>query len=80
MSVPGRRTDASGVVTDFTYEPKGNLASMAQSTIVCHLANAALLAGETVYWDKTKNDIVGRAGRYTQSYYREYRKPWKLEV
>ena len=30
LGLPGRRTDASGVVTDFTYEPKGNLASMAQ--------------------------------------------------
>jgi len=61
-------------------QPRANLSSVAQSTIVCHLANAALLAGETVRWDKAKNDIVGRAGKNTQSYYREYRKPWSLPI
>lgn len=61
-------------------QPRSNLASMAQSTIVCHLANAALLAGETVTWDKAKMDLVGKAGKDTQSYYREYRKPWKLPM
>jgi predicted dehydrogenase len=61
-------------------QPRSNLASMAQTTIVCHLANVSLLAGETVRWSKEKMDLVGRAGRETQSYYREYRKPWKLPV
>ncbi len=29
-------------------QPRSNLASMAQTTIVCHLANVSYLAGETV--------------------------------
>ena len=33
-----------------------------------------------MHWDKAKNDIVGKAGRDTQSYYREYRKPYKLPM
>jgi predicted dehydrogenase len=61
-------------------QPRSNLASMAQTTIVCHLANVALLAGETVHWSKEKMDIVGKAGKDTQSYAREYRKPWKLPI
>lgn len=61
-------------------QPRSNLASMAQTTIVCHLGNVSYLAGETVHWDKSKMDLVGKAGRDTQSYYREYRKPWKLPV
>jgi predicted dehydrogenase len=61
-------------------QPRSNLASMAQTTIVCHLANCSILAGETVHWDKAKMDIVGKAGKETSSYYREYRKPWKLPV
>lgn len=61
-------------------QPRSDLHSMAQTTIVCHLANAALLGGETVRWDKTKMDIVGRAGKNTPSYSREYRRPWKLPI
>ena len=61
-------------------QPRSNLASMAQTTIVCHLANVALLAGETVHWSKEQMDIVGRAGKDTQSYHRPYRKPWKLPI
>lgn len=59
-------------------QPRSNLASMAQTTIVCHLANASLLAGGTVHWSKEKMDIVGRTGKETLSYARPYRKPWKL--
>lgn len=61
-------------------QPRSNLASMAQTTITCHLANAALLAGETVRWDKAKMDIVGKAGKNTLSYQRAYRKPWSLPI
>ncbi|MCC2671410.1 MAG: putative dehydrogenase [Armatimonadetes bacterium] len=61
-------------------QPRSNLASMAQTTITCHLANVSLLAGETVRWSKEKMDLVGKAGKDTQSYYREYRKPWKLPI
>lgn len=61
-------------------QPRSNLASMAQTTIVCHLANVSLLAGEAVRWNKAKMDLVGKAGRDTQSYERPYRKPWKLPM
>ena len=61
-------------------QPRSNLASMAQTTIVCHLANVSYLAGQTVHWSKEKMDLVGKAGRDTGSFYREYRKPWQLPV
>ncbi len=61
-------------------QPRSNLASMAQTTMVCHLVNASYLCGETVHFDKAKMDIVGRAGKQTQSYFREYRKAWKLPI
>ena len=61
-------------------QPRSNLSSMAQSTITCHLANVSLLAGEPVQWDKAKMDLVGKTGRNTSSYQREYRKPWKLPI
>ena len=61
-------------------QPRSNLASMAQTTMVCHLANCSLLARETVHWSKEKMDIVGAAGKQTSSYYREYRKPWHLPM
>ena len=58
-------------------KPRADLASVAQTTIVCHLANVALYSGETVRWDKAKMDLVGKAGRTTQQYRREYRKGYK---
>ncbi len=58
--------------------PRSNLASMAQTTITCHLINVSLLAGETVHWSKDKMDLVGKAGRNSIYYAREYRKPWHL--
>ena len=61
-------------------QPRSNLHSMAQTTIVCHLANAAMFASDTVRWDKSKMDIVGKTGKDTQSYTREYRKGYKLPV
>jgi predicted dehydrogenase len=61
-------------------QPRSSLASMAQTTIVCHLSNASYLAGETVRWSKEKMDIVGRAGKHTGSYSRQYRAPWKLPI
>jgi predicted dehydrogenase len=59
--------------------PRADIASIAKSTIVCHLANAALMCGETVRWDPERMDLVGDAGRDTAAYHREYRKPWRLE-
>lgn len=59
-------------------QPRSNISSMYQTTAVCHLANAAFVSGEVVRWDKAKDDIVGKAGKDTLPYAREYRKPWKL--
>lgn len=59
-------------------QPRADLRSIAQTTIVCHLANVALYAGETVRWDAQKMDLVGKVGRQTQSYRRSYRKPYSL--
>ncbi|WP_395143101.1 Gfo/Idh/MocA family protein [Armatimonas sp.] len=61
-------------------QTRSSLASMAQTTAVCHLANIAYLCGETVHFDKATMDLVGKTGRDTTSYWREYRKPWKLPV
>ncbi|MBS1713752.1 MAG: Gfo/Idh/MocA family oxidoreductase [Armatimonadetes bacterium] len=58
--------------------PIADVSSIAQTTIVCHLSNAALMSGETVRWDKSKMDIVGKAGKNTMAYRREYRKPYAL--
>ncbi len=58
--------------------PRAHLESLAQTTIVCHLANASLYAGDKVRWDKSKMDIVGNTGKSTLAYQREYRKPWVL--
>ena len=57
---------------------RSHLASMHQTTTVCHLVNMAMLAKQPVRWDKSKDDLVGDAGRNTLSYRREYRKPWVL--
>jgi hypothetical protein len=51
---------------------------MARTTIVCHLANAALQAGQAVRWNTAKFDVEGKAGRDTLAYRRPYRKPWVL--
>jgi predicted dehydrogenase len=58
--------------------PRANLASVAQTTIVCHLANVALYSGETVKWDARRQDLIGKAGKNTQAYRRSYRKPYSL--
>jgi predicted dehydrogenase len=60
--------------------PRADLASVAQTTIVCHLANVALMSGETIKWDDKRQDLVGRAGKNTSAYQREYRKPYKLPI
>lgn len=59
-------------------QPRSNIASMAQTTIVCHLVNAAYFAGEMIHWDKAKMDITGKAGKNTLSYTRPYRKGYTL--
>lgn len=59
-------------------KPRADLGSVAQTTVVCHLSNIALYAGETVRWDNQKQDIVTKSGRNTLSYKRPYRKGYKL--
>jgi len=59
-------------------QPRAKLASVAQTTICCHLANAAMYSGETLHWDNAKQDLMGKAGRDTQSYTRPYRKGYKM--
>ncbi|MCW3095573.1 MAG: putative dehydrogenase [Chthonomonadaceae bacterium] len=61
-------------------QPRSNIASMAQTTITCHLINIALDAGESVKFSKEKMDIVGKTGKDSIYYAREYRKPWKLPI
>lgn len=61
-------------------QPRSNLASMAQTTITCHLINIALQCGEALTWNKERMDLVGKAGRNSIYYAREYRKPWKLPI
>lgn len=59
-------------------QPRADISSVAQTTIVCHLVNCSLYSGEAVKWDKRRMDIVGKAGKETQAYAREYRAPWVL--
>jgi len=61
-------------------QTRSNLASMAQTTITCHLVNMAYLSGETVRWSKAKMDLVGNAGKNTTSYFRPYRKGYTLPI
>jgi len=61
-------------------QPRSNIASMAQTTITCHLINVALEAGESIQFSKEKMDIVGKTGKNSIYYSREYRKPWKLPI
>lgn len=59
-------------------QPRADIASMAKTTIVCHLINAAYLAGETVRWSNDQDDIDGTPGKDTLPYRRDYRPPWEL--
>jgi predicted dehydrogenase len=58
-------------------QPRSNIYSMAQTTIVCHLANVAYQANAPVRWDKAKMDLVGSTGKDTITYHREYRRKTK---
>lgn len=61
-------------------KPRADLASVAQTTICCHLVNAALYSGGTVRWNNRAMDIEGKTGKQTMAYRREYRKPWTLTM
>jgi len=59
--------------------PRSDIYSMAHSNALCHLANLTYLIGRSVKWDGQKQEVVGdKNAMECQSYYREYRKPWKL--
>lgn len=59
-------------------KPRADLASVAQTTDICHLANCALFSGKMVEWNKAGYDIAGKAGKDTMSYRREYRAPYSM--
>jgi len=61
-------------------KPRADLASVAQTTICCHLANIAAMSGEMLHWDNDKMDLAGRAGKNEIGYRRDYRKPWSLPM
>ena len=58
--------------------PRAPLSSLARTTIACHLINAAQISEQVVRWDNVTKDIVGKAGKDTTSYVREYRRPYQL--
>jgi predicted dehydrogenase len=58
--------------------PRADISSVAQTTIVCHLANIAMYSGEVIHWDNRKQDLIGKAGKNTLAYRRPYRKPYNL--
>jgi predicted dehydrogenase len=59
---------------------RSNIASMHQTTTVCHLANLAYLAGETLHWDSDKEVVTNRKEAMKLLPYQRlsYRKPWSL--
>jgi len=60
-------------------QPRSNIFSMQYSNALCHLANLAYLHGRSIKWNGEKQEVVGdKEAMRVQSYYREYRKPWKL--
>lgn len=59
-------------------KPRADLASVGQTTIICHLANAAMYQGKEVRWNNALMDIEGRDGKNTIAYRRSYRKGFEL--
>lgn len=60
---------------------RADVASLHQTTTVCHLANLAYLAGHELEWD-TKREVVKNDKRAMEllPYRRSYRKPWSLPI
>lgn len=61
-------------------KPRSDMASMAKTTMICHLGNISYQSQSTVKWDVKTQDIANRAARNAMAYERPYRKPWKLKV
>jgi predicted dehydrogenase len=58
---------------------RSNVASMHQTTTVCHLANLAYQAKGVLHWDAAKEIVTNdKKAMQNLSYQREYRKGWKL--
>jgi predicted dehydrogenase len=59
--------------------PRSDIASMHQTTTVCHLANLAYLRGAAIEWDAEKETVRNdKEALKLLPYQREYRKPWAL--
>ena len=59
--------------------PRSDLHSVGQTTLTCHLSNMALYSGKTVHFDKSKMEVVGKDGKDTLSYARQYRRGYSLK-
>lgn len=60
--------------------PIADIASLAKTTILCHLGNISYQAGVTVRWDAARQDVADRAAiRGALAYERDYRPPWRLK-
>lgn len=60
-------------------QPRSDIASMHQTTTVCHLANLAYLNNGAIEWDAAKEVVVGDTkAMELLPYQRPYRKPWSL--
>lgn len=60
-------------------QPRSDIASMHQTTTVCHLGNLAYQHGSAIEWDPAKELVTSdRKAMNHLSYRREYRKPWSL--
>jgi predicted dehydrogenase len=58
---------------------RADIASLHQTTTVCHLANLAFQAGHTLEWDPQKEVVTNdRRAMDLLPYRRPYRKPWSL--
>jgi Predicted dehydrogenases and related proteins len=59
--------------------PRSGIASMHQTTTVCHLANLAYLHGGAITWDPAREVVTNdKKAMDLLPYRRPYRKPWSL--
>ncbi|HVK05954.1 MAG TPA: Gfo/Idh/MocA family oxidoreductase [Armatimonadaceae bacterium] len=60
-------------------QPRSDIASMHQTTTVCHLANLAYQQGGAITWDPAREVVTNdKKAMNHLSYQRPYRKPWSL--
>jgi hypothetical protein len=58
-------------------QPISDLASAAQSDLICHLSDISIRTGRAIQWDPEKEMIVDDAGAATMMR-RDMREPWTL--